>query len=84
MRNRGVGKVANDRYKLRTVVIDISFYLAAILYKIYLLSAYSSQPYAGVNFIPPVWDYEFGYWNENWRVNNMFNQSCFYSTGACW
>ncbi len=53
MKNKGVGKVANDRYKPRTVVIDISFYLAAILYKSIYFSAYSNQPYAGVNFIPP-------------------------------
>jgi hypothetical protein len=50
MRNKGIWKVANDRYKLRTVVIDI---LAAILDKSISFSAYSNQPYAGVNFIPP-------------------------------
>ncbi len=32
------------------------------------------QPYAGVNFIPPVRDYEFGYWFRfRYRINRSFH-----------
>ncbi len=45
MKNKGGPEVANDGHRLQTVVIDVlfSFNLAAILKKIYFLSAYTVQ-----------------------------------------
>ncbi len=54
MRNKGGREVANDGHRLQTVVMDVlfSFYLAAILYKIYFLSAYmvrTPKPYCAAD-----------------------------------